>query len=200
VGFVSDDLAGYVAEVAGLFPPQGAWTEADYLRLPHASRVVELAGGRLIVQPPPTPAHQRIAGDLAIALDQCLQPNPVGEVLFAALVVRLGFNQLRMPDVMFLRHEHADRKRRHWLEGPPDWIAEVLSPETRAIDEGEKLAEYARAAVPETWLVDPDARAIRVYRLSDMLPEYSLVARYVPGDLALAETIPGFAVAVEGLV
>jgi len=190
----------YVAEIAELFPPQGTWTEADYLRLPHSRRVVELAGGRLIVQPPPTPTHQRVAGELAIALDQYLQANPIGEVLFAALVVRLGLNQLRMPDVLFLRHEHAPRKRRHWIEGPPDWIAEVLAPETRAIDEGEKLAEYARAAIPETWLVDPDARAIRVYVLSDLLPEYTLAARYIPGQIAVAETIPGFAVAVDQLV
>jgi Uma2 family endonuclease len=188
----------YVTEIAELFPQQGMWTEADYLRLPHDRRVIELTGGRLTVYPIPSPEHQRLAGDLAIALDRYVVERRLGEVLFASVVVRLGLNHLRMPDLIFLRSQHASRKHKLWIEGPPDWIAEVLSPETQPHDE-EKLADYARAAVPETWLVDPAARSIRVYVLSADLPEYFLAASYVPGDIARAETIPGFEIAVEGL-
>lgn len=189
----------YVTEIAELFPPQGTWTEADYLKLPHTSRAVELAGGRLMIHPAHSPEHQRVAGDLAIALDKYVEPQRLGEVLFAAIVVRLWLNQLRMPDVIFLRREHIQRKHKMWIEGPPDWIAEVLSPETRATDEGDKLADYARAAVPETWLIDPAARTIRVYVLRADLPEYELSATYGSGETARAETIAGFEIAVDTL-
>lgn len=188
----------YVNEIAELFPPQGMWTEADYLRLPHQRRAIELAGGRLTVYPVPSPEHQRLAGDLAIALDRHVAENRLGEVIFAAVVVRLGLNQLRMPDLIFLRSQHTNRKHKLWIEGPPDWIAEVLSPEMRTHDE-EKLIEYARAAVPEIWLIDSAARSIRVYVLSPDLPEYLLAATCLPGDIARAETIPGFEIAVEEL-
>lgn len=188
----------YVSEIAELFPPQGMWTEADYLRLPHTRRVVELSGGRLTVHSPCTPDHQRVAGDLAIALDKHVADHKLGEVLFASVVVRLWMNQLRMPDVIFLRAQHIDRKRKMWIDGPPDWVAEITSPNTRHLDE-EKLADYARAAIPETWLVDPQDRSIRVYVLDQELPDYALVATYVPGEMARAETIPGFILPVDDL-
>jgi Uma2 family endonuclease len=194
-----DQAIVYVSEIAELFPPQGMWTEADYLRLPHHRRVTELTGGRLTVYPLPSPQHQRLAGDLAIALDRHVVDYRLGEVIFASVVVRLGLNHLRMPDLIFLRTEHTSRKHKLWIEGPPDWIAEVLSPETQAHDE-EKLVDYARAAVPETWLVDAAARSIRVYVLSPDLPDYFLAATYVPGQSARAETIPGFEIAVQDLL
>ncbi len=182
----------YVSEIAELFPPQGLWTEADYLSLPASTRKVELNAGRLIIWPLHSPVHDRVAGDLAIALDHYVEANHLGEALFGPLPVRLWLNQIRMPDVMFLRTTHEHRKHRMWIEGAPDWIAEVTSPATRSTDEDIKLAEYARAAVPETWIVDPDSRTVRVYVLSADLPAYDLVATYQSGDTAQAVTLPGF--------
>src|SRR5690349_19471229 len=125
----------YVPEVAELYPPQGLWTEADYLRLPHSNRVIELNAGRLTIYPVQGHDHQRIAGDLAIALDRFVESHKLGEVLYAPLAVRLRLNLIRMPDVVFVGKGHEHRKRKMWIEGPPDWVAEVISPFSRAIDE-----------------------------------------------------------------
>jgi len=182
----------YVSEIAELFPPQGLWSEADYLSLPSSSRKVELNAGRLVLWPHQGAEHDRIAGDLAIALDRYVESSHIGEVLFGPLPVRLWLNQIRMPDVMFLRSAHVHRKHRMWIEGAPDWIAEVVSPSTRAVDEESKLAEYARAAVPETWIVDADSRTVKVYVLSSELPAYNLAATYQAGDVAQAATLPAF--------
>ena len=48
---------------------------------------------------------------------------------------------------------------------PPDWVCEVLSPSTAAIDRGDKLDIYAREGVKNAWLVDPVARTLEVFRL-----------------------------------
>ncbi len=45
----------------------------------------------------------------------------------------------------------------------PDLIVEVLSPGSVAYDEGVKLEAYARAGVPEYGVIDPAARALRLY-------------------------------------
>ncbi len=37
----------------------------------------------------------------------------------------------------------------------PDWVCEVLSPSTAAMDRADKLPIYARAGVEHAWLVDP---------------------------------------------
>ena len=48
----------------------------------------------------------------------------------------------------------------------PDRMAvEILSPSTRTIDRGTKRALDARYAVPNLWIVDPDARVIEAFTL-----------------------------------
>ena len=44
-------------EIARLFPPQGAWTEQEYLDL-NGNHLVEFSEGRVEVLPMPTELHQ----------------------------------------------------------------------------------------------------------------------------------------------
>jgi Uma2 family endonuclease len=45
----------------------------------------------------------------------------------------------------------------------PDWVCEVLSPSTAAVDRAVKMPAYARAGVEAAWLVDPVLRTLEVY-------------------------------------
>jgi Uma2 family endonuclease len=47
----------------------------------------------------------------------------------------------------------------------PDWLCEVLSPSTEALDRNRKMAVYAREGVKHVWLVDPRPQTLEVYRL-----------------------------------
>jgi Uma2 family endonuclease len=58
----------------------------------------------------------------------------------------------------------------------PDWVCEVLSPSTRALDRAVKLPVYAREGVRHVWLVDPEARTLEVLRLEG--EHYSLLATH----------------------
>jgi len=49
------------------------------------------------------------------------------------------------------------------IEGPPDLVAEILSPSTRKRDRIDKMKSYARYRVPEYWVVDPEAGALEQY-------------------------------------
>ena len=87
-----------------------------------------------------------------------------------------------------------------WLEdkfaaGRPDWVAEIISPTEREIDEVVKLEEYALAGIPEYWLLDPDNATIRVYVLED--DPYALSATVSAGQTTRSVTIPGFELAVD---
>ncbi|MFY0582496.1 Uma2 family endonuclease [Cystobacter fuscus] len=46
----------------------------------------------------------------------------------------------------------------------PDWVCEVLSPSTAALDRGRKLALYHQEGVSHAWLMDPRAHTLEVYR------------------------------------
>jgi Uma2 family endonuclease len=49
----------------------------------------------------------------------------------------------------------------------PDWVCEVVSPRTAAVDRARKLPIYARERVAYVWLVDPLARTLEILRLKD---------------------------------
>lgn len=51
----------------------------------------------------------------------------------------------------------------------PDWICEILSPSTAAVDRGEKQPQYGRAGVAHLWLLDPLAKTLEVLRLQGEL-------------------------------
>jgi Uma2 family endonuclease len=188
----------YVTEIAKLFPPQGRWTEDEYFALPDANRIIELSDGELIMSPPPTFEHQRAVGELFYALKQHVDAGDLGTAAVAPLAIRLWEGKIREPDVMFFSRAHRDRIGGE-VSGPPDWVAEVISPGTKKTDEVEKLAEYAQAGIAEYWLVDPGERTIRVYVLHGEAA-YTLAACYTAGQVARAETVEGFAVAVDKVV
>ena len=62
----------------------------------------------------------------------------------------------------------------------PDWLAEVLSPSTAAIDRALKLPIYARERVGHVWFVDPLAKLLEVFRLDG--EGYRLVTTFL-GDV-----------------
>jgi Uma2 family endonuclease len=50
------------------------------------------------------------------------------------------------------------------LELAPDWVCEILSPSTEAIDRVRTLSIYARESVPHGWLLNPTSRTLEVLR------------------------------------
>ena len=54
------------------------------------------------------------------------------------------------------------------FELPPDWVCEVLSASTAAMDRADKMPLYARAHVRHVWLIDPFSRPSRCTGYSRM--------------------------------
>jgi Uma2 family endonuclease len=52
------------------------------------------------------------------------------------------------------------------FELAPDWVCEVLSPGTAAIDRGVKRLIYAREGVRWLWLVEPGTQTLEVFALA----------------------------------
>src|SRR5713101_5604869 len=93
-------------EVALLYPPQGEWTEAEYLGL-DTNRLVELSDGFLEVLPMPTIFHQLIVDFLHGLLKDFVAAHASGLVLFAPLPVRLRPGKYREPDVIYLKKDRV---------------------------------------------------------------------------------------------
>jgi Uma2 family endonuclease len=54
-----------------------------------------------------------------------------------------------------------------WIETPPDWLCEVLSPSTERYDRGDKRLIYAEAGVAHVWHVDPVLQMLEVFELHE---------------------------------
>ena len=178
-------------DIALLFPAQGQWGEADYFSL-NTNRLVEYSHGRVEVLARPTTTHQLILGHLAIALHDFVSGRRLGTALFAPLPVRLWPGTYRMPDVLFMRAENAHRIGEQFWDGA-DLVMEVVSTD-RKLDLETKRAEYARAGIPEYWIVDPKLARITVLGLAGDV--YAALGEYAPGDRATSALLPGFAVDV----
>jgi Uma2 family endonuclease len=181
-------------EVAYLFPAQGDWSEEEYLAL-HGNRLVELSDGVVEVLPVPTTSHQLLVAYLYGALLAFAAGRDLGTVLFAPLRVRLWRGKFREPDVVFMRKEHAGRIGEDFWDRA-DLVMEVVSDDEEDCrrDLETKRREYARAGIPEYWIIDPREERILVLRLAGR--RYTVHGEFPRGASASSHLLPGFTVDV----
>lgn len=142
-----------------------SYTIEDIFALPEGQRA-ELFDGEMIMMPSPTTTHQRIVGKLFLTIANSISARKGNcEVMISPCAVFLqddGKNYVE-PDIYVLcDSDKLDEKGCH---GGPDWVIEVLSPSSKKLDYGKKLAAYIEADVREYWVVDSQRRVTVVYRL-----------------------------------
>ena len=173
------------------------WTEDAYLTLSEISPYqIELASGRLSFLEMPSVLHRKIVLNIATAMQTWARENDAGTVLTAPLPVRLWPEKFREPDVLFIRKANEDRIGEQYVSGP-DLVVEVLSPRTASDDLGAKKDEYAKAGIPEYWIVNPQERDIRIYTLKDAA--YDLTATVGADAMCKSATVPGLSIGASDL-
>lgn len=185
-----------VWDIAYLFPPQGSWTEEEYLAFDQgASRRLEFTDGYIEVLPVPTELHQLLLLYFYEALSAFVRPRKLGLVLTSGLRIRLRPGQIREPDVVFMRADNAARRSNKFWEGA-DLVMEVVSdrPEDRERDLERKPREYAAAGIPEYWILDPTMNRILVLTLAG--DRYLTHGEFRPGERATSVLLEGFSLDV----
>ena len=180
-------------DVAKLFPAQGSWSVQEYLDL-KGNRLIEFSNGFIEVLTMPTMRHQLIVLFLSDVFRAFLARGNLGRLLVAPFRVRLWPDKFREPDVMIMRSEHANRMGEEYWEGA-DLVIEVVSDDDRRRDLETKRFEYARAAIPEYWIVDPQTETVTVLTLEG--DAYANHGEFRRGQRASSRLLPGFDVAVS---
>jgi Uma2 family endonuclease len=116
--------------------------------------------GRLYASRTPGIVHQLVLGCLLTQMDDWLDEPSAGLLFYLPLNVALADHSLVQPDVSYISAFRLGIVQERGIEGVPDLLVEIVSPETSRRDRGEKLLLYAECGVPEYWIVEPDARAI----------------------------------------
>jgi hypothetical protein len=133
--------------------------------------VAEIVGGELVDSPRPRVVQTLAASAL---LGELLGPfvrgqgGPGGWLLLFAPELHLVGGEVVVPDLAGWRRERLpELPDVTVMTLAPDWVCEVLSRETMALDRGRKMLAYARAGVEHVWLVDPDLQTLEIYRYEE---------------------------------
>lgn len=131
-------------------------------------KVAEIVHGDLVTHPRPAARHAAAAAALGAELFGPFhrgKGGPGGWVILGEPELHLARNIL-VPDLAGWRRERMPEVPDvAAFESPPDWICEILSPSTEAMDRAEKLPIYAHHNVGHAWLVDPITATLEVFDL-----------------------------------
>ena len=144
----------------------------DYIySLPDGKRA-ELIDGVIYNMAPPKRRHQRVSHFFDRMIGNYIEKNggPC-EVNAAPFAVFLDDDEYTYvePDITVV----CDRRKLDDIgcHGAPDWVIEIVSPNSRRMDYFIKLAKYQNAGVREYWIVDPDKDRVVVYYFEDDVME-----------------------------
>ena len=141
--------------------PRLKFTVREYMTTPEDKRY-QLLDGEMILAPSPTTKHQRILGNLFRLLDAAFDTPGRGLVRLSPLDVVLSDYDVVQPDLLFVSSERAGIITDANIQGAPDLVVEILSPNTAGYDRGYKQVLYGRHGVREYWLVDPNAETVDI--------------------------------------
>jgi Uma2 family endonuclease len=170
-------------------PPLRRATYEDLLAVPEG-RIAELIHGVLVTQPRPAAPHARAATRLSTKLGGPFDlgdGGPGGWVILYEPELHLRGGHVLVPDLAAWRRERMPQVPMNAaaFELAPDWVCEILSPGTGAVDRADKVPLYALEGVGHVWLVDPLIRTLEVLRLDG--PQYQVAATWRDAAVVRAE-------------
>ena len=137
-----------------------------------ANMVGQIVHGTLHAHPRPATQHALAAAELHGELNGPFRKGRDGPGGWKFLIeeeLHLGPHVL-VPDISGWRTDRYAAVRAEttpFTVVPPDWLCEVLSPSTERLDRFHKLPIYAEFGVKHCWYVNPIAKTLEVFILSD---------------------------------
>jgi Uma2 family endonuclease len=153
--------------------------------------------GRIVPMSPTGGRHGIIESRLGSALSVFVQQQNLGWVLTGevGLYIRRNPDRVRGADIVLLSKEHwPEGPPEGFVEGAPDFVVEIMSPNDRWQEVRQKIAEYFSIGARWVWIVEPENRAVLVFRSSSDFQQFGAE------DILIGEgTLEGFTLPVASL-
>lgn len=174
----------------------GTMTNDEFLEWANEDTLAEWVDGKVVMASPAGLKHQLIINFLQTVMSGYATLNKLGQVVGGPFHMRLAHSG-REPDLLLVATGHLDWLTTTYPNGPADLVVEVISPESGARDRGEKFYEYEAAAIPEYWLLDPDAERAEFYQLD----EHGKYQQVAPDNRQVyhSRALPGFWLTIDWL-
>lgn len=129
------------------------------------NRREELICGKVVaMSPSPGWNHVSIADNIYTFFSSYLRGKKC-RAISDGFDLYLDDDNIFIPDMMVVCDR--DKIKQRGVYGAPDLVVEILSPSTGKRDRWQKKNAYESSGVPEYWIVDPKAKSIEAYLLSD---------------------------------
>ena len=148
-------------------PPRLRMTEDEFVAWCDEDVKAEWVDGEVIVHSPANIKHVRLEKFLLQVVDGFVTHHDLGEVIGPEFQIRLGALRRRVPDILFVAKERLDIIQSNHIEGAPDLVMEIVSPDSLARDWREKYLEYEAVGVREYWVIEPMAERVEAYALGE---------------------------------
>jgi Uma2 family endonuclease len=171
--------------------PDADWDLARWETLPADGNRYEVINGVLYMTTAPSSFHQFVTKQVARVLLAQIEDTGAGDVFWAPIGLVMPSCTPVQPDLVVVRA--ADRGIFHGrrIHGVPAVIVEILSPSNAEQDLEDKRKAYARAGVPEYWIVRPAERDVLLLSEPDVTMGDFLARVHVrPGGMLVSPTLP----------
>lgn len=176
-----------------------SWDYARWSQLPADGNRYEVIDGVLYMTTAPSFFHQWIIRQIVRSLLAQIDDTGAGLTIWSPIGLLMPGCDPVQPDIVVVRSEERGMIYDRRINGVPALIVEVLSPSNAEKDTEIKRAAYARAGLPEYWIVRPVERDVIVLSRPDPASGlYLQSASFAPDDELVSPTLP-FRAAVAGL-
>ena len=157
-----------VIEVGLGNPPVHRMNEGEFIKWCREGdgNRAEWVDGETVLMAPDNTEHNSIAGFVFTLMDGWSARHGSGRVFFENVQLRFPkIRRRRQPDLVFVSKERLHIIEKNHIEGPPDLVMEIVSPDSSARDYRDKFIEYERAGVKEYWVIDPLTQRVEAHVL-----------------------------------
>lgn len=150
----------------------------------------ELVEGVIVPMSPTKPLHGKYESRLVLLLSVFVEQHDLGEVMVGevGIYVQRNPDTIRGADVLYISHARLAQASPHdFLDVPPELVIEVMSPNDRWSEVRRKLREYFGIGVNVVMVVEPEEKALSLYRSLTDVQEFT-----APDVVTLPDILPGF--------
>lgn len=176
------------------------WNYACWEQLPDDGNRYEVINGVLYMTTAPSNFHQWIVRRLDRLVGIPAEDRGLAYAFIAPIGLLMPGCDPVQPDFLLVRQSNAGIIADRRIRGVPDLIVEVLSPSNPEQDTEIKRGAYARAGLPEYWIVRPQSRDLLLCWQPDAaLGDFAQVRLIAPDADLVSPTLEGISFNIQDL-
>jgi|ERR1700722_5659511 len=124
----------------------------------------EWIDGEVTLLSPANIPHAELTFWLGRLLGAVVDVDDAGHVFTIDAQIRLAaINQRRDPDVLFVSRARRKMIKDTYIDGAPDLVMEIVSPDSQVRDWKDKYDAYEKSGVREYWIIDPQPKRVEAF-------------------------------------